>query len=85
MQECLWVACEGYFFWHEDCFWFGCLLFPQCVRTAIPLIGGVKMYASRKVGTVGGACRWHLDSRPLAVAGTHREMGVACCFRLQSP
>ena len=32
--ECPWVACEGLrLFWHERCFWFGCLLSLSSVCT----------------------------------------------------
>ena len=63
MKECDWVACEGIllFFWHEVCFWFGCLLSlssvcVDCYALERRCAGVRPVFASKKMEAVDRAC-----------------------------
>ena len=62
MWKCPWVVYEGLlFFWHEGCFWFGCLLSLSLVCAGYnPLDRGCTVVrqaqASKEMGSMGSVC-----------------------------
>ena len=76
-----------FFFWEHECYLcFECLLSFSSVCTGPYALdrecAGIGIWpagAAREVGAMSSTCRQSWVARPLAVAGTHGELGTPGC------